>query len=107
MINIPQTVPADCIRGILVDRLGIILSGKPLTNENGEIMPCLGSRESPADLLEKLSRVMVRSTEIERQAYGLKTFNPETAATDAELQAELDKLTEEVEQIAREKALQK
>lgn len=83
----------------LVDRLGLVLAGKPCE------LPCMGSRESPADLLEKLSRVMVRTTEIERQAYGLKTFAPEQAASDAQLQAELDKLTAEVEEIAARKSL--
>ena len=95
------------ISSTLVDRLGIILAGKELKDAEGNQMACLGSRESPADLLEKLSRVMVRTTEIERQAYGLKAFNPEQTATDAELAAELDKLTEDVERIAKEKALQK
>ena len=92
------------ISSTLVDRLGILLSGKPLLDQDGNPMMCMGSRESPADLLEKLSRVMVRTTEIERQAFGLKTFNPETAATDAELQKELDDLTSQVEAIARDKA---
>lgn len=89
------------IAATLVDRLALMLSGTPLP----EGMIALGSRESPADLLEKLSRVMVRTTEIERQAYGLKTFSPENAATDAQLQEELDRLTADVERIAAEKAL--
>ena len=53
------------ISGILVERLGLELAGKlPMGAENTPII-CRGSRESPADLLEKLSRVMVRTTEIE------------------------------------------
>lgn len=93
------------ISAILVDRLGIELAGKPLQDAEGNPLICRGSRESPADLLEKLSRVQVRTTEIERQAYGLKTFDPDKGATEEELQKELDKLTEEVEQIARDKAI--
>lgn len=90
----------------LVERLGLVLSGQAskIVDAEGNPLPCLGSRESPADLLEKLSRVMVRTTEIERQAYGLKTFNPEVAATDAQLQEELDKLTTELENVAANKA---
>jgi hypothetical protein len=87
------------ISATLVDRLSLELSGQELPA--GFI--CRGSRESPADLLEKLSRVLVRTTEIERQAFGLKTFNPEQAATDADLQRELDTLTRDVEEMARTK----
>ena len=88
------------IAGTLVERLGHLLGGTPLP----EGQMCLGSRESPADLLEKLSRVMVRTTEIERQAYGLKTFSPEAEATDAQLQEELDSLTDRLNDIAEQKA---
>jgi hypothetical protein len=93
------------IASTLVDRLGLELAGKLLPDPlTGHVLPCRGSRESPADLLEKLSRVMVRTTEIERQAYGLRTFSPEAEATDAQLQEELDRLTEQLERAATEKA---
>jgi hypothetical protein len=87
------------IANTLVERLGLEMSGQL---PQGSI--CRGSRESPADLLEKLSRVLVRTTEIERQAYGLKHFDPDQAASDQELQAQLDELTEEMERIALEKS---
>lgn len=92
------------ISNTLVERLGLELAGKlPVDADNRPII-CRGSRESPADLLEKLSRVLVRTTEIERQAYGLKTFDPDAAATDAQVQAQLDALEAELEEITKQKA---
>lgn len=87
------------IANTLVERLGLEMAG-----ELPDQTICRGSKESPADLLEKLSRVLVRTTEIERQAYGLKSFDPESAATDAAVQTQLDELEKQLETIAHEKA---
>jgi hypothetical protein len=92
------------ISNTLIERLGLELK---IRQEGGELPDgfiCRGVRESPADLLEKLSRVLVRTTEIERQAYGLKTFNPSDQANEEQLSHELQELTERVERIAREKS---
>lgn len=66
---------------LLIERLGLILNGQTIgkMNTGGDpadapSLPCLGARESPADLLEKLSRVMVRTVQMERQSYGLESM---------------------------------
>jgi hypothetical protein len=53
------------LKRILANRLSQILDG--ITPEG----PCLGDRESPGDLLEKLSRVTSRLIPLERQAHNL------------------------------------
>lgn len=53
------------LKRVLADRLSVLLSG----GEPDGI--CLGSKESPGDLLEKLSRVTARLIPLERQAHNL------------------------------------
>lgn len=61
------------LKRVLADRLAIVLEG-------GDPMGlCLGERESPGDLLEKLSRVTSRLIPLERQAFNLDA-NPDGAA---------------------------
>jgi len=92
------------ISNTLVERLGLELAGKLPVDENNRPIICRGSRESVSDVLEKLSRVMVRTVEIERQAYGLATFDPSQAATDSQVQVQLDELEAELDKITKEKA---
>lgn len=91
------------ISNTLVERLGMIVEGN-LTNEQMQDMICLGARESPADLLEKLSRVLVRMTELERQAYGLDTFDPETTAKEEEVSRTVDELWDRVYELQSDKS---
>lgn len=53
------------LKRVLMDRLAIVLQGA--TPEG----PCLGDKESPGDLLEKLSRITARLIPLERQAHNL------------------------------------
>ncbi|MDQ0505953.1 hypothetical protein [Xanthobacter agilis] len=53
------------LKRILADRLATVLQGK---KPDG---PCMGDKESPGDLLEKLSRVTSRLIPLERQAHNL------------------------------------
>jgi hypothetical protein len=55
-----------------------------------------GEKESPADLLEKLSRVMMRTVAIERQAYGL---NGLTITPDGDADATGDAVAREIADI--------
>lgn len=50
---------------MLADRVGQLLDA-----EGGDSPDCLGARESPADALEKLSRVLSRLIPLEREAFG-------------------------------------
>lgn len=50
---------------------GYISTGN--ASESG-ILKYLGPKESPSDLIEKISRTMTRYTALERQAYGLDTM---------------------------------
>jgi len=66
------------LRTTLADRLASYLSGDTLDG------PALGEKESPAELLERLSRVTARIIPLERQAYGLdapEAVDPRTAPT--------------------------
>lgn len=53
------------LKRVLADRLSVVLHGG---EPDG---PCLGEKESPSDLLEKLSRVTARLIPLERQAHNL------------------------------------
>ena len=53
------------LKRVLMDRLAVVLHGG--TPEG----PCLGDKESPGDLLEKLSRISARLIPLERQAHNL------------------------------------
>lgn len=73
----------------LLSRLTCHLMGRDKTgiNEEGEpfIMPFKAPRESPADVLDKLSKAMVRLVGLERQAFGLEVL---LDPTDGEGEAE-------------------
>lgn len=53
------------LKRVLAGRLAEVLNGGLPDG------PCLGERESPADMLEKLSRVTARLVPLERQAFNL------------------------------------
>lgn len=62
--------------------------------------------KSPADLLEQLSRVMVRLVAVERQAYGLDVMpnpDPGAEATDQKVQSQVNKLWEQIQTMQRDK----
>lgn len=70
-----------------------------------EKLKILVGDDAPVDLLEKLSRVMVRLVTIERQAYGLDVMpNPDPGADNGEAaKNEVSKLWEQVKQLQSEK----
>lgn len=61
------------LKRVLADRLSTVLHGG---DPDG---PCLGDKESPGDLLEKLSRITSRLIPLERQAHNLDA-EPEDVA---------------------------
>lgn len=70
---------------LLADRVGQLLD-----DANGGNGPaCLGERESPADALEKLSRVLSRLIPLEREAFGAgdRVERTRLSASDAEILA--------------------
>lgn len=69
---------------LLADRVGQLLDA-----EGGDGSPCLGERESPADALEKLSRVLSRLIPLEREAFGAGDGTQRTrlSASDADILA--------------------
>lgn len=99
------------LRGLtakLIDRLSHIVDGTVLgLGADGKELVCLGSRESPADLLEKLSRVTVRVVEIERVTYGLDNGMPkeEDPKEQSETMTELRGMIDKLESVAATKAL--
>lgn len=58
------------LKRVIMDRLAVVLEGG---SPEG---PCMGERESPGDLLEKLARVTARLIPLERQAHNLDTEQP-------------------------------
>lgn len=87
---------------VLTDRLLLILDGHKIDR------PCLGPRESPADLLEKVSRVLVRVVQLERQAYGIQVSPIDagggTSDPDQPSRSEFDELRDELNRMAAVKA---
>lgn len=70
-----------------------------------KLMGVLNGDKSPADLLEQLSRVMVRLVQIERQAYGLDALpvNSESGAATEQVQSQVNKLWAEIQAVQKEK----
>lgn len=86
------------ISNTIIERLSLYLNGEEVS------LPFIGPRETPADLLEKLSRVHVRMTALERQAFGLDTFDPDSAAKEGEVEKTAEELWEMVHQLQSDKA---
>lgn len=59
------------LKRVLATRLSAHLHGEPLDG------PCLGEKETPGDLLEKLARTTARLIPLERQAYSLDSSGPD------------------------------
>ena len=62
------------LKRVLMDRLSTVLAGSIADG------PCLGERESPGDLLEKLTRVTARLIPLERQAHNLDEADSDATA---------------------------
>lgn len=81
-------------------------------NDSGESMKPIApfsvvmSEKTPADLLEKLSRVMVRLVGLERQAFGLDTMLPpdESENTDLATQSQLHDVFQQLQQLTQSKS---
>lgn len=63
------------LKRVLATRLSQFLHNEPVDG------PCLGDKESPGDLLEKLARVTSRLIPLERQAYSLDDPQAEGGVT--------------------------
>lgn len=80
------------IRGqanILMERLTLFLDGQDVTR------PFLGGRESPADLLLKVTKVVFAAVRLEREMLGLSTYQAPEGADDPDAN-EWDELKREV-----------
>jgi hypothetical protein len=79
----------------MAERLSQVLDGVPPEG------PCLGERESPSDLLEKLSRVTARLIPLARQAHNLDD-DGKLSATEGGIQVGVTVMTpSKFEEIAR------
>lgn len=82
------------ISNVLATRLAAVLHKDPVEG------PCLGSKESPGDLLEKLTRVRARLIPLERQAYNLDQPERDPSDTDPHDGSALDLLARRLDRIA-------
>ncbi len=93
----------------LLERLGAAMLGQPKTEEvDGEtrVLPFKADRESPAELLDKLTKVMVRLVGLERQTYGLDVMQEPTfdeSNNGAEAKSRVESLMDRLDQMARDK----
>lgn len=76
-----------------------------LNDDPSRLVKVLGGKESPADLLEKLSRILTRVVTLEREAYGLGslTINNEDGSQEA-ITKEIRELGERLKLITQQKA---
>lgn len=82
------------ISNVLATRLAAVLHKDPVEG------PCLGDKESPGDLLEKLTRVRARLIPLERQAYNLDQPERDPSDTDPHDGSALDLLARRLDRIA-------
>ena len=63
--------------------------------------------KTPTDLLESLSRVMVRLVQIERQSYGLDSLpvNPDAPTASDAVQTEVNRLWQQVQEMQKQKTV--
>jgi len=95
------------VTSTILVRLEMMLAGKieDIVDENGNPLPFIGSRESPADLVGKLSQTMHRTVQIERQAYNLDSYNPDEGKDRQEQEDLAKNLWERLEAVISEKAV--
>ena len=86
------------IKRVLADRLAVVLQGGDAEG------PCLGDKESPGDLLEKLSRVTARLIPLERQAHNLDAEPDAPVTVKVESDAAFAELVGALEGAARARA---
>lgn len=86
------------LKRVLADRLATVLQGG---RPDG---PCLGDKESPGDLLEKLSRVTARLIPLERQAHNLDAEPDAPVTVKVESDAAFAELVGALEGAARSRA---
>jgi hypothetical protein len=97
----------------LLERLGAAMIGQPKTavvDPDGEpvVLPFKADRESPAELLDKLTKVMVRLVGLERQTYGLDVMQEpqfDESGNKAEAQDRISGVMDRLDQMARDKRL--
>lgn len=82
------------ISNILATRLAAVLNSDPVEGR------CLGDKESPGDLLEKLTRVRARLIPLERQAYNLDAEARDPSDADSHDGSAIDLLARRLDRIA-------
>lgn len=89
---------------VLAERLELLLTD-PDKYASGTMVG-IGARETPADMLKKLTDVTRQLIQLERQAYGLTAMNPDDDAQDQtdSLSRQIANLTDALDQQAAKKA---
>lgn len=82
------------ISNILATRLAAVLNSDPVEGR------CLGDKESPGDLLGKLTRVRARLIPLERQAYNLDAEERDPSDPDSHDGSAIDLLARRLDRIA-------
>lgn len=95
---------SDALANLFVAMANVEVNPDMLDNVCKQLSTLIGD-DAPVDLLEKLSRVMVRLVTIERQAYGLDLFVPNDPGKDdgEAARSEVAKLWDQVKQLQAEK----
>jgi hypothetical protein len=83
---------------LILERLTMYLAGAPVS------LPFKVDRESPSDILNKLASVMYRRIEMERQAYGLSSFNPNAKDPEDQISDQVRELLAKIDAVAAGKA---
>lgn len=91
----------------LLDRVGAALVGMPKTGTGADgvpvELPYKGAKESPADLIDKLTKSMVRLVQLERQTYGLEVLPEEPDDSKGQGGVTLDAVLERLDNAAKAK----
>lgn len=83
----------------ITERLGLYLFGTELK------VPFKSDKESPSDILGKLTKVMAQLTQLERQAFGMSAIEmPGSDDAEVSLKDELAELEEQIANITKQKA---
>lgn len=101
------------LSGRMAEKLSLFMDGlegmchAELVDKLAPVMALLG-KDTPVDMLEKLSRIMVRLTTIERQAYGLDSMpapNPDDEPAAEAVKSQVNELWQQVQELQKAKTL--
>lgn len=92
----------------MTNRLAAYLENPNDDDNVKALLKVLGGKESPGDLLEKLSRVMTRVIALEREAYGMShmTIDPD-AGTENPVAKHIEQLHDKIRMLTSDKAQKK